>query len=231
MKILAVIPARGGSKGVPRKNIRQVAGRPLIAWTIEQAHQSKYITQTILSSDDQEIIRVARQWNCEVPFVRPAEYSRDDTSGIWPVVHALDRIPDCDYVVLLQPTSPLRSVEDIDRCISLCVESGAPAAVTMTAAEESPYWMYSIDGDKVKPVVSAEIGLNLFRRQTLPTAYLLNGAVYVAKADWFYKTRAFMSDETMAYIMPKERSLDIDTEDDLQKAHSVLMDGLYQMVC
>lgn len=114
---LAIIPARGGSKGVPRKNIRNLAGKPLIAWTIEEAKKSKYINRVILSSDDNEIIEIAKNYNCEVPFVRPKNIAEDNTPGIDPVLHAIKQCPGYDYVVLLQPTSPLRTVEDIDGCI------------------------------------------------------------------------------------------------------------------
>lgn len=116
-KILAIIPARGGSKGVPRKNIRDLAGKPLIAWTIEEAKKSKYITRLILSSEDEEIIEAAKKYGCEVPFVRPIELAQDNTPGIEPVLHAIEKCPGYDYVLLLQPTSPLRTVEDIDGCI------------------------------------------------------------------------------------------------------------------
>ncbi len=108
--VLAIIPARGGSKGVPRKNIRLLAGKPLIVWTIDEAKKSKYIDRFILSSEDDEIIKIAREYGCEVPFKRPIELAQDDTPGIEPVIHAINTLEDkYDYVVLLQPTSPLRT--------------------------------------------------------------------------------------------------------------------------
>src|SRR5690606_37646573 len=111
--VLAVITARGGSKGVPRKNVRNLGGKPLIAWTIEEAQKSKYITKLILSSEDKDIIDVAKQYGCEVPFIRPLELAQDDTLGIDVVIHAMIQCPGYDYVILLQPTSPLRTVKDI----------------------------------------------------------------------------------------------------------------------
>lgn len=214
--VLAIIPARGGSKGVPRKNIRFVAGKPLIVWTIEESGKSEYIDRTILSSDDEEIIAIARQWNCDVPFVRPAELARDHVTGIEPVLHAIETIPEKhDYVVLLQPTSPLRLVEDIDGCIEKCVSQNAPVCVTVTTPDKSPYWMYFLDNQgKLNPVIKQEDIVLL--RQQLKSVYLLNGAVYVAKTDWFMKNKKFVSDETVAYLMPKTRSMDIDTEWDLK---------------
>jgi CMP-N,N'-diacetyllegionaminic acid synthase len=120
-KVLGLIPARGGSKGVARKNIREVRGKPLIAWTIEEARRSIYLDRLVLSSEDTEIMEIARSFGCEVPFRRPEELAADDTPGIDPVLHALRELPGFDYVALLQPTSPLRTAEDIDGCIERCV--------------------------------------------------------------------------------------------------------------
>lgn len=213
--VLAIIPARGGSKGVPRKNIREVAGKPLIAWTIEEAKKSKYIDRLILSSDDAEIIAVAKAWGCEVPFVRPAELAQDETPGIDPVLHALDMQPGYDWVVLLQTTSPLRSVADIDGCIETCAANRAHACVTVAEAEQSPYWMYTLgSGGAMQPLIAK--GKDFARRQDLPAVYALNGAVYVAQCDWLRQHKTFVSGETLGYVMPRERSLDIDTELDLQ---------------
>lgn len=181
--VLAIIPARGGSKGVPRKNIRLVAGKPLIAWTIEEAKKSRYIDRLILSSDDREIIEVAEEWGCEAPFVRPAEISQDVTPGIEPVIHAIQSLAGFDYVVLLQPTSPLRTFMDIDGCLELCVQKGIPACVSVVEPEKSPYWMYKLDADgRMQPLL--ETGQNFERRQDLPKVYVLNGAVYVAESAW-----------------------------------------------
>lgn len=212
--VLAIIPARGGSKGVPRKNIRAVAGKPLIAWTIEEAKKSKYIDRLILSSDDAEIIEVAKRWGCEVPFVRPAELAQDETPGIAPVLHALDVLPDFELVVLLQITSPLRSAADIDGCIEQCIASNANACVTVSEAEQSPYWMYTLgEGGAMQALIPDQ---SFARRQDLPKAYLLNGAVYAAKSAWLRQHKTFVGAETLGFVMPQERSLDIDTELDLQ---------------
>src|ERR1039458_650454 len=113
--VLGVVPARGGSKGVPRKNIRMAAGKPLIAWTIEKALKSQYIDRLVLSSEDLEIMEVALRYGCDVPFRRPVELASDDTPGIAPVLHVLEKLPGYSYVALLQPTSPSRAAEDIDR--------------------------------------------------------------------------------------------------------------------
>ncbi|WP_046174416.1 acylneuraminate cytidylyltransferase family protein [Domibacillus indicus] len=212
-KILAIIPARGGSKGVPRKNIRELAGKPLIAWTIEAAKQSVYIDRCIISSDDEEIIEIARQYECEVPFVRPAALAQDDTPGIEPILHALSELAGYDIVMLLQPTSPLRTTEDIDRCIETMIINEASVCVSVTEPDKSPFWMYTTtDDNQMRPLIPQENPA--VRRQDLSAVYVLNGAVYVAETDWLIKTKSFLTDETTAYLMPKQRSFDIDTDED-----------------
>lgn len=212
-KVLAIIPARGGSKGVPRKNIRKLAGKPLLAWTIEEGKKSKYIDRLIVSSEDLEIIEVAKSCGCDVPFIRPKDLSLDHTSGVEPVIHALKELPEYDYVVLLQPTSPLRLAEDIDGCIEKLQATGAPVCVSVTESEKSPYWMYTLQkNDVMKPLIQQDIIVT--RRQDLPPIYALNGAVYVAQTKWLLETKSFLTEQTTAFIMPKSRSYDIDTEED-----------------
>lgn len=214
-KVLAIIPARGGSKGVHRKNIREVAGKPLIAWTIEEAKKSKYIDRLILSSEDEEIIDIARKWGCDVPFVRPDELAQDDTPGIAPVLHAISMLPGYEIVMLLQTTSPLRTVADIDGCLEYLVANKASACVSVTEAEQSPYWMYTLgNGGDMQALIPAETTFT--RRQDLPNIYTLNGAVYVAKSDWLCQHRTYVAEGTLGYVMARERSLDIDTELDVQ---------------
>lgn len=220
--VLAIIPARGGSKGVPRKNIRRVAGKPLIAWSIEAAKQSKYIDRLILSSENEEIIAVAEEWGCEVPFVRPIELSGDEVPGMEPVLHALKALPvKYDYVVVLQPTSPLRTVRDIDGCIGRCARRAANACVSVVEPDKSPYWAYTLDAEgRMQPLV--DTGELIFQRQDLPKTYVLNGAVYVANCEWLLKTKSFVTAETLAYPMDRVNSIDIDTELDLKFAEMLL---------
>lgn len=206
---LAVIPARGGSKGVPRKNIKELAGKPLIAWTIEEAKKSKYITRLILSSDDKEIIQVAEQYGCEVPFVRPCELAKDTASGMEPVFHAIAQCPGYDYVILLQPTSPLRTVEDIDTAIEKLLEDNKGFCVSVVETSESPYWMYKINKEKtIVPLITDETKTT--RRQDLPSIYSLNGAIYIAEINELLMKKSFITNDTIAYIMSKEHSYDID---------------------
>ena len=221
--VLGVITARGGSKGVLAKNVRSIAGHPLLYWTIEAARQAGRIDRLILSSDDREIMRIAAELGCEVPFVRPANLAQDDTPGVLPVLDALERVSGYDIVVLLQPTSPLRSAADIDACINLVEHSAAPACVSVTLVDEHPYWMYWLrPGGQLERVITDERA-NATRRQDLPPVYRPNGAVYVARIPWLRQTRNFLSDDTFGYAMPAERSLDIDTEDDLVRAEAALL--------
>ncbi len=211
-RVLAVIPARGGSKEVPGKNIRDAGGKPLIAWTIEAARASTRIDRAVFSSDDAEIIRVARQHGADVPFVREARLADDRAPMQDVVLDALARCPGYEWVVLLQPTSPLRTAADIDGAIDRCVAMKAPSCVTVCEARESPFWMYKLTADaRLEPLMGSEAP---GQRQDLPPAYLLNGAVYVARVEWLRRERNFVTAETVAYVMPASRSLDIDTEAD-----------------
>ncbi|MDE2495183.1 MAG: acylneuraminate cytidylyltransferase family protein [Alphaproteobacteria bacterium] len=212
--VLAVITARGGSKGVPGKNIRMVGGKPLIAWTIEAAKGSKHIDRLVLSSDDDAIISAAQKHGCEVPFKRDKALAADSTPSSDVVVDAMERIPGFQWVVLLQPTSPLRVAGDIDTTIEKCIACKAPAGVTVCLVQENPYWMMSLSGDGLlTPVVQSEVVYA--RRQDIPPVFVLNGAVYVARTDWFKKARTFLTRETVGCEMPVARSVDIDTEQDL----------------
>jgi CMP-N,N'-diacetyllegionaminic acid synthase len=222
--VLAIIPARGGSKGLPRKNILPVKDTPLIAWTITEAQKSKYIDHLILSSEDEEIIDVAKKWGCDVPFVRPQTLATDDASTMDVVFHTLETIEETyDYIVLLQPTSPRRQVIDIDKCLEICTSQNVPACVSMTETAKSPYWMYQLNDDcQIKPIISDDEFAS--RRQDLPKTYALNGAVYVAEWPWLLKNKTFLTKETTAYIMPKERSIDIDTKLDFTIFKAIVED-------
>lgn len=220
--VLAVIVARGGSKGVPRKNLLDLGGKPLVAWTVEAACAARTLDRVIVSSDSDEIIEVAVAHGAEAPFVRPAELARDETTGPATVLHALDALDDhFDYVVMLQPTSPFRTAADIDAAVGFCVSAGAPAVVSVTSTHSSPFWTFFVGSDgSMRPAIAT--GDIIQRRQDLPASYQLNGAVYVARSDWFRASRAFIADGTLAYVMPAERSLDIDTTFDLTIARALV---------
>lgn len=210
MNLLALIPARAGSKGIPRKNIKPLAGKPLLGWTIEAATQANSIDRIVVSTEDEEIASIARSLGAEVPFIRPEALSTDDTPGIDPVIHVLEQLPEFDWVLLLQPTSPLRSVEDIESIVRLCLDRDAPSAVSVTAVDKHPCWMYQCDdAGRLAPMIPEQAAVT--RRQDLPPVYTLNGALYLARRDWLLEHRDFVGPDTLAYVMPQARSVDLDT--------------------
>jgi len=214
-RVLAVIPARGGSKGLPGKNILPVQGRPLLAWTADAALAARALDRVVVSSDADAILAAARACGVE-PLRRPAELATDTATTLDVIVHALDACPGHDVVVVLQPTSPLRSAADIDGALERFAATGAPSCVSVCEAEQSPYWMYRLGaGQALLPVVDGTPQAT--RRQELPTVYVLNGAVYVADTAWLRTTRAFVAAGTVAHVMPVERSLDIDTAQDFER--------------
>ncbi len=221
-KILAIIPARGGSKGVPRKNIKMLAGKPLLAWTIAEANKSKLIDMCVVSTEDEEIKSVAEAWGGNVPFMRPAELAQDDTPGIEPVLHAMELMPGYDLIVLLQATSPLRTVEDIDGAIVHCMEKERESCVSVVEVTHSPYWMYRLDSQAcLQPILKIEKEES-YQRQKLPKVYQLNGAVYVESVAFLKKTQGFVGNDTLGYVMPHERSYDIDTLFDFKIAEMLM---------
>jgi len=220
----ALIPARGGSKGIPRKNIKPIAGKPLIVWTIEAALRSSLLDAVIVSTDDVEIAEVARLAGAQVPFMRPAELAQDDTPGLDPVLHALDQLPQYDSVLLLQPTSPLRTTQDIDACLCLASDRGAHSVVSVTEPDAHPNWTYRLtEARTLEPFVLEPL---IARRQDLPAVVTLNGAMYYALAQWLRRTRRLVGPETLAYTMARERSIDLDTPLDWMLAESLLKEQL-----
>lgn len=219
-KVLALIPARGGSKGIPGKNIVGLAGKPLIAWTVEAARASRHIDDVVLTTDDDAIAQVGRRVGASVPFMRPAALATDEASTMDAIFDALDRLPGFDVVVLLQPTSPLRTTADIDAALALL--DRAPSCVSVRPAYDHPYLTFRIDdGHALTPFATTPEGQSL-RRQDLPAAWCLNGAVYAADIPWLRAQRSFISARTVAYPMPTERSIDIDTPADLRAAEDLL---------
>jgi CMP-N,N'-diacetyllegionaminic acid synthase len=220
MSLLVLIPARGGSKGVPRKNIRLLAGIPLIAHTIRAALSANGIERVIVSTDDLEIAGVAAQWGAEVPFIRPAELSTDNTPGIDPVLHALQKIPDATKILLLQPTSPLRTVADIEGIIAFMAQHRCPSVVSVTATPKHPQWMMRINPSHELTPLLPQLGADA--RQHLEPAYVLNGALYLCDRVWLQNQRSFVGPGTLGYLMPPERSVDIDTPLDWLWAETLL---------
>ena len=218
--IVAIIPARGGSKGLPGKNILNFSGKPLIAWTIEAALKCKRIDRVVVSTDDEEIARISGEYGAEVPFMRPSVISQDDSSSVDVVLHALDHVQASTFV-LLQPTSPLRTAEHIDNAIQRMEELIAPACVSVCMATENPYWMFieSTNGG-LKPIV--ETASRPFRRQDSPRILIPNGAIYISKVLDFRKHRAFIYNDSIGFEMAPEESIDIDTIKDFELAEKFM---------
>jgi N-acylneuraminate cytidylyltransferase/CMP-N,N'-diacetyllegionaminic acid synthase len=228
MNVLAVIPARGGSKVIPDKNIRDLGGKPLIAWTILTALEAGGVDRVIVSTDSHRIAETARAYGAQVPFLRPAELAQDDTPGIAPILHAaqwcLENEPyQPDYVLCLQPTSPFRSPEDIDQAIELAREKEADSVVSVTPVEHHPHWMQLVD-EQGKLVDFIAGGSSVNKRQDMPPVYALNGAIYLVRLEILLEQVTFFTTDTYAYIMPPERSMDIDTPWEMHLAELVMKD-------
>jgi len=227
---LAIIPARGGSKGVPGKNIRPVLGKPLIAYTIEAALEARSVGRVLVSTDDPETAAIAKTLGAEVPFMRPAELGSDDTPTLNVVRHVLSELNSLqrynpEIIVLLQPTSPLRRSEDIDRAIALLNKTKADSVVSVCVAEQNPHWMIHLDGDhRVRPFVDQ--AQEYLRRQDLPPVYRINGAVYATRTKSIMKSNRLLGEDTRGYIMDEESSIDIDTELDIQIATLLIQDRI-----
>jgi len=215
--ILGLIPARGGSKGIPHKNLATVGGKPLIAWTIDAALACASLDRIVVSSDDSGIIETAVAYGAEAPFVRPAELSSDTAAMLSVVCHAVSALRSggfqVDTVVVLQPTSPLRTAADIRACLALHNERGCPV-VSVTRTKANPAWMFSM-GDDGRLLRRAPLETQVpVRRQDLPELVVPNGAIYVISAGDLDADRSFF-DNAAGYLMPPERSLDIDEPFDL----------------
>jgi len=226
MKVLGVIPARGGSKGIPRKNLVPLLGQPLIVYTLRCAQSSRRLARTVLSSDDPEIIEVARAAGADVPFVRPAVFSGDASTSADVVRHALDALAeageDYDAVVLLEPTAPLRTAADIDAALDRLEASGADAVISVCRVDAPhPIKMQRIEADRLVPFLP-ELWRDGLTRQQLPPVYALNGAVYATRTSVFRATGSLWGRNAAPLVMPPERSVNIDSPLDLGLAELLL---------
>ncbi len=222
-KILAIIPARGGSKRLPNKNILELNGKPLIAYSIEAANKSRYIDKVILSSESSEICSVAKCFNADVPFVRPHELAEDETRSIDVVIHAINALEEeFDDVILLQPTSPLRTTEDIDRAIEVHYEKEAISTIGVCEMEHSPLWANTLD-ESLSMENFLDDKYNNARSQDLPTYYRINGAFYMSRVSSVLKNETFfVKRDIFAFLMSQEDSVDIDTKLDFIVAQAIL---------
>ncbi|MBI3771288.1 MAG: acylneuraminate cytidylyltransferase family protein [Gammaproteobacteria bacterium] len=221
-KILAIIPARAGSKGLPNKNILDCGGKPLLAWTIEASRGCKYIDRTIVSTDSKNIADIAEKYGAWTPFIRPEYLSSDTASGNDVVAHAIENTDfDADFVILLQPTSPLRDKNHIIEAIDMFFlqkRSGNDTLVSVKEIDSKLLWAFGLNQNGY---IYSHFGIDLSspRRQSLPKCYLPNGAIYIAPVDGFH---GFYGDETIPYIMSEQSSIDVDCQHDLERACELL---------
>lgn len=222
-KTLAVITARGGSKGIPGKNIKLLEGKPLIAYTIEVANKSKYLTRTIVSTDYDNIAETSKKYGADVPFMRPKEIAGDKSTSMEVIQHALSWVKEndreeYDYLMILQPTSPLRNSEDIDECIKKIVDTNADSVMSMVELTDfSIKKLKKIEDDLIKPLLDENEGDVPAQRQELTKVYKRNCAVYLTKVEYIMKGDLF-GNISRPYIMPEERSVDINEPVDFELA-------------
>ncbi len=220
--MLAIIPARGGSKEIPGKNIKRLCGKPLIVFTIEAAKAAKLVDRIILSSDDPDIAKIACRYGVEIPFMRPSHLAQDDSLAIDNYIYTVDKLntessEQYDEFVVLHPTSPLRIAADIDNAIKLFHEKNADSVLSFCEASHPPVWAKKIDPSGVlKDYFNIKSGNK--NRQELEKAYMPNGAIYVFKLSLLKNYYSYQSANTYAFIMPPERSIDIDTNLDFEFA-------------
>ncbi len=214
---LAVIPARGGSKRLPGKNILDLCGKPIIAWSIEAGLNSSYIDKVVVSSDDDDILDTAKRFKAEI-IKRPKQLASDTASSFDVVKHAIDNLESYDYVVLLQPTSPLRNYQHIDKAIEFLEEKNADSIISVCEVNHSPLWSNTLQENcSMNNFIKEEV-INK-RSQDLEKYYRLNGAIYICEISKFLKEREFFLGENVyAFIMNREHSIDIDEKIDLEFA-------------
>lgn len=224
-KIIAIIPARGGSKGLPGKNIRELNGKPLIAYSIEAALNSGVFDKVIVSTDSEEIAEVSKKFGAEIPFLRPLELATDKADSMDTLIHALKFYSDIgenfDYIIKLQPTSPLRTAEDIKEAVDLIIEKNGDAVISVSECKHHPLWTNTLNIDmKMNKFLKDEVkGKN---RQELDKYYELNGMIFLSKAEKLIETRDWYGENSYAQIIDGSRAIDIDNIIDFKLAEIIL---------
>lgn len=219
-KVIAIIPARKGSKGVPSKNSKLIAGKPLIAWTIEAALDSKFIDEILVSTNCLTVKKIVEGYGLQVPGLRPDYLSEDETPSSSVILFELENKGQYDVICMLQPTSPLRTSRDIDASFEIYNRSAANVLVSVVEDKHSPYWSFQLQNEHLKSVFPLS-QINK-RRQDLPKTYSLNGAIYIAEIELYKEEKSFLTAGTIPYIMPFDRSIDIDDIDDFNIAEVAL---------
>jgi CMP-N,N'-diacetyllegionaminic acid synthase len=227
MRTLGLVTARGGSKGVPRKNIRRLGGKPLLAWTADAAREARTLARVVCSTDDSEIADVARAAGLDVPFIRPPDLALDTTPTLPVLQHAVRWLEEqgdrFDAICLLQPTSPLRTATDIDACIELLARSGADSVVSIAPvpAEYNPHWVYFAGGDGELRLATGET-TPIPRRQDLPPAFHRDGSIFAMRRDVLMERNSLYGERLVGHISDPASALDIDTLEDWERAEKIL---------
>ncbi|EQB9156004.1 acylneuraminate cytidylyltransferase family protein [Morganella morganii subsp. morganii] len=226
LKVMAIIPARGGSKRLPKKNILPLADKPLIHWTIEAAQKSKYVDNIFVSTDDKEIANISRELNIFIPELRPPEIATDETSTNDVLNYTINKFAEnFDIILLLQPTSPLRTAQHIDEALEFFIEKNASAVISVTSCEYSPLWTNPLPSDLSMNNFIKEDSLK--RSQELEVYYRINGAIYILNKNQFIQDKKIRyTDKSFAYIMPPYLSIDIDNELDFQFANFIMCNNI-----
>lgn len=230
-KILAIIPARGGSKGVPRKNIRNLGDKPLIAHSILEAKKSKYIDLLAVSTEDEEISRVSKEYGCKV-IPRPQELAGDSAPISKGLIDAVEQAKkegfETDIIILLQPTTPFRKVEDIDKAIELFDKEQADSVVSVCEAPNkfNPHWVRKIKDGLLEPYLEEDKAHPHLMRQELPKVYWRNGQIYIVKKDILFSTQNLYGKTCVPYIMPRGNHVNIDEENDFLLAELLIEKGI-----
>lgn len=223
--VLAIIPARGGSKGLPGKNILGLKGIPLIAHTILAAKSSKVISRVVVSTEDSHIANIGKSFGAEVPCLRPKELAEDSSNVIEAIFHMLNYLKTKEnynpkYIVLLQGTSPLRNSNHIDEAIEKMINGNFNGIISVCECEVNPYWTNIFKGDQLEYFIKE--GKNISRRQDLPKIYRYNGAIFAATEEFFLKEKSFEGKGVTGYVMDRESSVDIDTEFDFNLVKMIM---------
>lgn len=231
MRILAIIPARGGSKGVPGKNIKLLNGKPLLAYTSEIALQSKYLTEVVVSTEDEQIIEVAKSLGIKVPFIRPVVLSQDNTSTIDVIIHALQWYENqnifFDAVCLLQVTSPFRTVDFLDKAINKFIEQDTDSLVSVLKVphEYNPHWTFEVNDEGNLKIATGETEI-ISRRQELPMAYHRDGSIYITKTKVLLEEHSLYGKSTAFIESDPEFYVNIDSLKDWEKAEEMIQNKL-----
>ena len=218
MKILALVPARGGSRGIPGKNIRELSGKPLLAYTAEAARQSNLFDRTVLSTDSEKIAAVGRRFELDSPFLRPAELAADDTPMLPVVEHALEQLADdgfeADIIVLLQPTAPLRRPHHIQDAIQILRNTGCDSVVSVVEVPRhySPDFVLRLENDRLRPFLPQ--GERVHRRQDARQSYSRDGTVYAFWRSTLTKYGSIYGEDCRPFVIPRRESINLDNEDD-----------------